>query len=52
MRDKHKHVQHAACNALAILQEEAEAKMIPYLEPILKTVAIAFQYYHVIFFLK
>ncbi|KAG0182044.1 hypothetical protein DFQ28_001171 [Apophysomyces sp. BC1034] len=43
--DKNKRVQEAACSAFATLEEEATVHLIPYLEPILKNLTVAFQTY-------
>ncbi|TPX63432.1 hypothetical protein SpCBS45565_g06611 [Spizellomyces sp. 'palustris'] len=43
--DNNKRVQEAACSALATLEEEAMMELIPYLEPVLSTLALAFQKY-------
>eukprot|EP01112_Ceratiomyxa_fruticulosa_P017712 TRINITY_DN5573_c0_g3_i1.p1 TRINITY_DN5573_c0_g3~~TRINITY_DN5573_c0_g3_i1.p1 ORF type:complete len:897 (-),score=174.50 TRINITY_DN5573_c0_g3_i1:289-2979(-) len=43
--DTKKKVQEAACSAFATLEEEAQADIVPYLEPILKTMVEAFNKY-------
>ncbi|KAG4304337.1 hypothetical protein PORY_002312 [Pneumocystis oryctolagi] len=43
--DNNKKVQKAGCSALANLEEQAGPILIPYLDPILRTLVIAFQKY-------
>jgi hypothetical protein len=43
--DSNKKVQEAACSAFATLEEEAQADLIPYLQPILQTLVAAFSKY-------
>lgn len=43
--DDNKRVQEAACSALATLEEEAGSELIPYLEPIIRTLGKAFEKY-------
>jgi transportin-1 len=45
--DNNKEVQKAACSALATLEEEARQNLIPYLNHIVDTLAIAFSKYQV-----
>ncbi|GAB5367182.1 hypothetical protein AAMO2058_001207600 [Amorphochlora amoebiformis] len=45
IQDKNKRVQEAACSAFATLEEEAQERLIPYLEPILKNLMFALQRY-------
>ena len=49
MMDNNKRVQEAGCSAMATLQEEANEKLEPYLEPILRCFAAAFDRYQVWF---
>jgi transportin-1 len=43
--DNNKRVQEAACSSLSALEEEATTQLIPYLLPILATLASAFEKY-------
>ncbi|KAI8969128.1 armadillo-type protein [Mycotypha africana] len=43
--DNNKRVQEAACSSFALLEEEAAADLIPYLQPILTTFSAAFNKY-------
>jgi len=43
--DGNKKVQDAACSALATLEEEARRDLVPFIEPILRTLTFAFQKY-------
>lgn len=45
--DKNKRVQEAGCGAFATVEEESRDELIPYLEPILRTLTTAFQFYQV-----
>ncbi|KAI8339859.1 armadillo-type protein [Chlamydoabsidia padenii] len=43
--DNNKRVQEAACSSLSSLEEEATTQLIPYLQPILSTLTLAFEKY-------
>lgn len=43
--DNNKRVQEAACSSFSLLEEEAAADLIPYLQPILTTLCSAFSKY-------
>ncbi|KZV89097.1 ARM repeat-containing protein [Exidia glandulosa HHB12029] len=43
--DNNKRVQEAGCSAFATLEEDAGASLIPYLEPILRNLVLAFEKY-------
>ncbi|KAL1924807.1 uncharacterized protein VTP21DRAFT_4461 [Calcarisporiella thermophila] len=43
--DNNKRVQEAGCSAFATLEEEALEKLVPYLDPILRTLVFAFNKY-------
>lgn len=43
--DKNKRVQEAGCSAFATLEEDAGPLLIPYLEPVLRNLVLAFDLY-------
>ncbi|KAJ3298706.1 hypothetical protein HK104_010420 [Borealophlyctis nickersoniae] len=45
VQDNNKRVQEAGCSALATVEEEAGGELVPYLEPILRTLTYAFNKY-------
>lgn len=43
--DNNKRVQEAGCSAFATLEEDAGTELVPYLEPVLRNLVIAFDKY-------
>lgn len=43
--DNHKRVQEAGCSAFSTLEEEAQAELEPYLDPVLRNLVFAFEKY-------